>query len=147
MYSLRIGGRSAAHTNIHPKRSPASHAFNCSARVPPLPWRSKKEYCRADSSSFRIGVLSLCYTHTHTHPYAYTSFERWRRVPSSAIPDVTAAPAYVYSRIFEFLSPPHPPQDLFPRLSTTSLTIAFTLALLTSTVTLRQHRIPIPLLA
>ena len=41
---------------------------------------------------------------------------RRRRVPSSTIPDVTAAPTYVYSRIFGFLSPRHPPQDLFPPL-------------------------------
>ena len=27
MYFQRIGGRSVAHTNIHPKQSPASHAF------------------------------------------------------------------------------------------------------------------------
>ena len=32
---------------------------------------------------------------------------------SSTVPDVTAAPTYVYSRIFEFLSPR---QDLFPPL-------------------------------
>ena len=37
-------------------------------------------------------------------------------VPPSTIPDVTAAPAYVYSRIFAFLSPRHPPHDLFPPL-------------------------------
>ena len=37
-------------------------------------------------------------------------------VPSSTVPDVTAAPTYVYSRIFTFLSPPHPPHDLFPPL-------------------------------
>ena len=37
-------------------------------------------------------------------------------VPSSTVPDVTAAPTYVYSRIFAFLSPRHPPHDLFPPL-------------------------------
>ena len=146
MYFRRIGGRSAAHANIHPKQSSASHAFNCSAHVTPLPWRprSKKEYCRADSSSFRIGVLSICYT----HPYAYTSFEMAQSPPSRRRPYQTSRR---HPRTYILASSNSSPRDthlrIFSRLSTSSLTIAFTLALLTSTVTLHQHRIPIPLLA
>ena len=89
MYFQRIGGRSVAHTNIRPKQSPPSRAFNCSAHVTlltSLP-RPKKEYCRADSSSFRIGVLSICYTHT---PYAYTSFEMAQSPPSRRRPYQTS---------------------------------------------------------
>ena len=37
-------------------------------------------------------------------------------VPSSTIPDITAAPTNVYSHIFQFLSPRYAPQDLFPPL-------------------------------
>jgi len=98
----RIGGRSAAHTNIHPKQSPASHAFNCSAHVTPLPWRprSKKEYCRANSSSFRIGVLSICYT----HPYAYTSF----KMAQSPVVDHTRRHGGTHVRIFSHLRIPLP---------------------------------------
>ena len=144
MYFRRIGRRSAAHTNIHPKQSPASHAFNCSAHVTPLPWRprSKKEYCRADSSSFRIGVLSICYT----HPYAYTSFE----TAQSPVVDHTRRHGGTHVRIFSHLRIPLPRDTrltIFSRLSTSSLTIAFTLALPTSTITLRQRLIRVPLLA
>ena len=148
MYFRRIGGRSAAHTNIHPKQSPASHAFNCSAHVTPLPWRprSKKEYCRADSSSFRIGVLSICYT----HPYAYTSFEMAQSPPSRRRRrpyQTSRRHPHTYILAFSNSSPRDNRHRIFSRLSTSSLTIACTLALLTSTVTQHQHRIPIPLLA
>ena len=73
MYFQRIGGRSVAHTNIRPAQSPPSRAFNRSAHVTPLPSRPrpKKEYCRADSSSFRIGVLSIFYTHPNIHRFLH----------------------------------------------------------------------------
>ena len=73
MYFQRIGGRSVAHTNTHPKQSPTSRDFNSSAHVTPLPSRPrpKKEYCRADSSSFCIGVLSIFYTHPNIHRFLH----------------------------------------------------------------------------
>jgi len=146
MYFRRIGGRSAAHTNVRPKQSPASHAFNCSAHVTPLPWQpqSKKENCQANSSFFRIGVLSICYI----HPHAYTSFVMAQSPPSRRRPYQTSRR---HPRTYILASSNSSPGDthlrIFSHLSTSSLTIAFTLALLTSTVTLHQHRIPIPLLA
>ena len=134
VYFQRIGGRNVAHTNIHPKQSPASHAFNRSAHVTPLPSRPrpKKEYCRADSSSFRIGVLSICYT----HPYAYTSFKMAQSPPSCRRPYQTSRR---HPRTYILTSSNSSPRDthlrIFSRLSTSSLTIAFTLPLPTSTVT------------
>ena len=56
-----------------------------------------------------------------------------------------------HTRTYILASSDYSPRDahlkIFSRLSTSSLTLAFTLALLTSTVTLHQHRIPISLLA
>ena len=66
---------------------------------------------------------------------------------SSTVPDVTAAPTYVCILASSNSSPRDNRHRIFSRLSTSSLTIACTLALLTSTVTQHQHRIPIPLLA
>ena len=113
MYSLRIGGRSAAHANVHPKQSPASHAFNCSAHVTTyLGGRGQRKSIAGLTPHPPASGSCQHVKHTPT----LTRPSRWRRVPSSTIPNVTAAPTYVYSRIFEFLSPRHPPQDLFPPL-------------------------------
>jgi len=100
----------------------------------PLPsWlRPKKKYCRADSSSFRIGVLSIFYT----HPYAYTSFKMAQSPPSCRRPYQTSRR---HPRTYILTSSKSSPRDthlrIFSRLSTSFLTKAFTLALSTSTVT------------
>ena len=82
------------------------------------------------------------------HPYAYTSFKMAQNPQSCRRLYQTSRR---HPRTYILTSSNSSPSDthlrIFSQLSTSSLTIAFTLALPTSTVTLRQRHRRIPLIA
>ena len=85
MYSMsfqRIGGRNVAHTNIHPKQSPASLAFNCSAHVTPLPDGRGQRMSIAGLTPHPSASGSCEYV---THTPTLTRPSRWRRVPRPVV--------------------------------------------------------------